>query len=207
MINSFIDNFLKFYTNLNPFGLLIFYGLILIMVLIIVLLIVLKGSNKVSTKQLNKNNDNIELIGDDDSLNNIGVIAKKIEAEIDNNVINLTGFEEEQEESSIISYDELVNKIKPDASETIETITEEEETPKKFVTTPVISPIFGYTEETAKKERAKEYIRQITDINEVKPEPIPNEPIKQINTLTSSNEVEKGENFLRALKDLKSNLN
>ncbi|MDD4036666.1 MAG: hypothetical protein PHS45_05045 [Bacilli bacterium] len=208
MIKDFVDNFLKFYTNLNPLGLIIFYGLIFIMILITVLLIVLQETNNKPSKQSKKKSDNMEVI-DDSSLDNIGIIAKKIEAELDNNVINLTSFEEDQEESSIISYDELVNKTKPNEEEDkpTEIITEEVETPKRFVTTPVISPIFGYTEETAKKEKAKEYIRQINDINEVKPEPIPEEPIKQVNITSVNNDVKRNEDFLRALKNLKNNLN
>lgn len=202
MMKSIIDNFLKIYNDLN------LYGLLIIILLIILLGVIFKNRNTKSSKKLKKNRENLELTVAESSLDNIDAIAKKIEEEFDNDVINLTNFEEDQEESSIISYDELVNKNKPiTKNNTIKEVTDvEEQKTSKFLTTPIISPIFGYTEEASKKEVAREYIKQINNKDEDHLEQIPNEPVKPIDN-NISNEIKKNEEFLNALKKLKNNLN
>ncbi|MGI6325286.1 MAG: hypothetical protein ACOXZS_05045 [Bacilli bacterium] len=199
MLVSIVDKLLKIYNNLYPYGLIIIILVTLSLLSLIILLMIIKDNSKSK-----KENEKFELIEEESDSNNIGVIAKRIEEEIENDVINLTNFEEKQEEESIISYEELIQKARENPENNVNQVdTNIKEETSKFVNTPVISPIFGYTEETAKKEKAKEYIRQIIDKNETLLEEPINETIKPI----ENNIIKQKEEFLEALKKLKNNLN
>lgn len=199
MLVSIVDKLLKIYNNLYPYGLIIIILVTLSLLSLIILLMIIKDNSKSK-----KENEKFELIEEESDSNNIGVIAKRIEEEIENDVINLTNFEEKQEEESIISYEELIQKARENPENNVNQVdTNIKEETSKFVNTPVISPIFGYTEETAKKEKAKEYIRQIIDKNETLLE----EPIKETIKPIENNIIKQKEEFLEALKKLKNNLN
>lgn len=137
---------------------------------------------------------------------------------LDNDLINHTSFEEEQEEKSIISYDELVeaansyeenDKYMLDEEKSAITIEELyqkheqeqndfgkkidnpifEDDNKRFRNSDVISPVFGiYTKEQKRQDNV------LKEINKT-------EPAKDL-----EEEIRKTEEFLEQLKQLKSKL-
>ena len=137
-------------------------------------------------------------------------IAKLIEDTLEKEPINLTEFEEDQEENAIISYDELVkragsqkivykceevevlNELEPEKEEQIEQIEKIEEEPKKFKASKVISPIFGIQKE---KEEKDEVLESFIDLEEFKFD-------------KKNDEIEETKNleFLTSLKEFRSNL-
>lgn len=137
-------------------------------------------------------------------------IAKLIEDTLEKEPINLTEFEEDQEENAIISYDELVkragsqkivykceevevlNELENRKEEQIEQIEKLEEEPKKFKASKVISPIFGIQKE---KEEKDEVLESFIDLEEFKFD-------------KKNDEIEETKNleFLTSLKEFRSNL-
>ncbi len=137
-------------------------------------------------------------------------ITKLIEDTLEKEPINLTEFEEDQEENAIISYDELVkragsqkivykceevevlNELEPEKEEQIEQIEKIEEEPKKFKASKVISPIFGIQKE---KEEKDEVLESFIDLEEFKFD-------------KKNDEIEETKNleFLTSLKEFRSNL-
>lgn len=137
-------------------------------------------------------------------------ITKLIEDTLEKEPINLTEFEEDQEENAIISYDELVkragsqkivykceevevlNELENRKEEQIEQIEKLEEEPKKFKASKVISPIFGIQKE---KEEKDEVLESFIDLEEFKFD-------------KKNDEIEETKNleFLTSLKEFRSNL-
>ena len=153
------------------------------------------------------------------------VTKKLIDKEDD--LIDHTHFETEQEEKSIISYDELIkashdidsknDKLLEDEGEAAITIDElykkhieeqniieeeekpakvnnpifEDDEPKKFKNSEVISPVFGLYSGKTKQETEKEVLKRID---------------KNIETQELEDEIQKTEDFLSELKKLKSKL-
>lgn len=153
------------------------------------------------------------------------VTKKLIDKEDD--LIDHTHFETEQEEKSIISYDELIkashdidsknDKLLEDEGEAAITIDElykkhieeqniieeeekpakvnnpifEDEEPKKFKNSEVISPVFGFYSGKTKQETQKDILKRID---------------KNIENQELEEEIQKTEDFLSELKKLKSKL-
>lgn len=153
------------------------------------------------------------------------VTKKLIDKEDD--LIDHTHFETEQEEKSIISYDELIkashdidsknDKLLEDEGEAAITIDElykkhieeqniieeeekpakvnnpvfEDEEPKKFKNSEVISPVFGFYSGKTKQETEKDVLKRID---------------KNLETQELEDEIQKTEDFLSELKKLKSKL-
>ena len=155
-------------------------------------------------------------------------VTKKL-IEKDNNLIDHTHFETEQEEKSIISYEELVkvsheideknDKLLEDEGEAAITLEElyqkhvedqnqieeskndvrvnnpvfDEEEPKKFKNSEVISPVFGFYSGKTKQEeiKSKELFEEID---------------KNIGTKDLEDEIQRTEDFLSELKRLKNKL-
>lgn len=122
-----------------------------------------------------------------------------------NKPIDLTKFEEDQEENAIISYDELVKRAgakkiiykcedKKDLLEekttNIKSESKEKQEEKKFKASQVISPIFGIQKETEEKDEVLESFIDLEDFN--------NEQIK--------NNEETDSEFLNNLKKFRSTL-
>ncbi len=93
-------------------------------------------------------------------------IAKLLEDTLREDPIDLTKFEEDQEENAIISYDELVKKAgakkivyKSEVEEPIEILDEIKEEKNKFQASKVISPVFGVQNKNDKlNEKAEKNI-------------------------------------------------
>lgn len=153
------------------------------------------------------------------------VTKKLIDKEDD--LIDHTHFETEQEEKSIISYDELIkashdidsknDKLLEDEGEAAITIDElykkhieeqniieeeekpakvnnpvfEDEEPKKFKNSEVISPVFGFYSGKTKQETEKDVLKRID---------------KNLETQELEDEIQKTEDFLSELKKLKNKL-
>ena len=153
-------------------------------------------------------------------------MQKDLEAKPEDVVSN---FESEQEEKSIISYQELLNSVKEKNNtvkaqpikieddkelfddedtmkiEPIKNINEEE---KKFKGTEFISPIFGRQENSIKyptvsKSEEKDIFNEI-DVNINKE--INNEDLNIIDTSKLDNEIRKNDEFLQALKEFRKKL-
>lgn len=139
----------------------------------------------------------------------------------DKSIEAVKNFEDEQEEKSIISYQELLKVNKKDSFESdseeidepIETETKIVEEPtKKFKTTEFISPIYGRLDSKAdypsipnfKEKRFKE-----ESIIEEERKPIVTKSIqieKKIIPKPSNNEIKKNDEFLKTLKDFRKKL-
>jgi len=231
-LNSTIHDFIVFYSSLNLFGIILFYSIITIIITIIIL-IGLLAKNRNFTKS-NKELNNLPIMEDikstvvnqikDNNLSNnlvtavnqtelvnrdiinLDDITKKMEQDIENKNIILTSFEEEQEENSIISYDELLQKtiklplddINQHANEEVKKteinysnsyeeklITQEE---KKFTSSPLISPVHGVKQDRNILIDNNDYLEKTLSIRGL------------------SSEIKKNDEFLKALKDLKNNL-
>lgn len=139
-------------------------------------------------------------------------ITKLIEDTLEQEPINLTKFEEDQEENAIISYDELVKRAGAkkivykceDENDILDISTKKEEIkvqpvetkieePKRFKASQVISPIFGVQKQ---KEEPDEVLESFIDLEDFSL----NE--KKENTNESKNDME----FLTSLKEFRSGL-
>lgn len=155
--------FTDFYSSLNTRGQLVFVIMLLLLIILLGLLaftsvityferksgtIKAIKSLKIKNKEKKLKEENLELKQHTLTNNIYEEISKAVE---DKKNIELTDFEEEQENSAIISYNELKNNIN-----NIEFIDDEDlnniEQKKKFTVSQVISPIFG----TVKFEQDKE---------------------------------------------------
>lgn len=218
-IGSIIDNLFAFYNNLNVLGLTLFYSFIILLIVLIILLGIIERNRhfeiKHNTKSIlpvvvNTKKDNIEVIGMDDNkyrdivedvanrnIVNINSIAKKMEEDLGGNKnINLTDFEEEQEAKSIISYEELLDKtarfkaddIKKEFNNSMQRdLNNVNNEDKKFANTPLISPVYGVKQDQYNNQENNKVERTL-NINSI------------------NNEINKNDDFLKALKDLKNKL-
>lgn len=195
---SWLNQAVDFYHNLNMMGLIIFYSILLTLILLIVLVGMMeKNKQEERKKQLQKEltlpnqgiKDMVSEILPESIINKSEELPVAVD-EIDDN-INLTSFETEQEEKSIISYEELIktfkdkhNQSERQANVVDKGVEESKRYPKKFYNSPHISPIHGY-------ERGN-YLEKVSS------------PVNEDNNnqpLTDSNRE-----FLTALKELKNNL-
>lgn len=168
-----------------------------------------------------KEEDNIEIINEEpeeivkvvSKRTSIDDITKLIEDTLEQEPINLTKFEEDQEENAIISYDELVKragakkivyKYEEDKNvlDTIEkkesiqkdTIKQEINTStKKFQASKVISPVFGIQKE---KEESDDAIETFIDL----------EDFSFAENKNSKTESQSDVEFLTSLKEFRSGL-
>lgn len=177
VICNFIYNF---YDQLSIQNKVIFFILLFCIAIVIVLTILSliskkrKDAEKVEVINYNEDTANIEY----DEDNDISRIAKQIEKDLEENAnIDLTDYETDQENTSIISYQELIAAARKSTNEVIEQRKESEEDLGKtrvFKPSEFISPIYG----TQKKVEQK--------------------PIKESNL--------NSEQFLKALKMFRNNL-
>lgn len=160
--------------------------------------------------------------------NELEKVLRKMQEELERRESEpIKTFEQEQEEKSIISYQELLqanNRMKELASEKKETSfkheteEKEDEANRRFKNSEFISPIYGrlsndYTYPIIKSFREKESLEEVEDTPEIALEKtlaeenesisIPDQII-EINRLSS--EIRKSEEFLKALKEFRKKL-
>ena len=219
-LRLFFDNLYTSYEILpNEAKLIIYIILILIFIASILLIILLeqKRLNRKIAKRCDEVSENTEVLDFDlgyidesnEKTRNLKEITDKIQAVLDNRNIDLTKFEQDQEETSIISYEELMKSVGkpveeapkkefslPNLVRKIEVDEEiEKEEPyvapveeKKFKTSVFISPVFGIQDQN----------RTV-----IKPEP---EPIKKQEEIYSQEDFNEEETFLTNLINFRKNL-
>jgi len=177
VICNFIYNF---YDQLSIQNKVIFFILLFCIAIVIVLTILSLISKKRKEDEkidvINYDEESVNVEYDED--NDISRIAKQIEKDLEENSnIDLTDYENDQENTSIISYQELIAAARKSTNEVIEKRIETEEDLSKtrvFKPSEFISPVYG----TQKK---------------VEPE-----PVREGNS--------SSEQFLKALKKFRNNL-
>lgn len=158
-----------------------------------------REENKIDSKE-----KNVEEVVNIKNKTSIDDIANLLENTKVNKPIDLTKFEEDQEENAIISYDELVkragakkivykceekNEIIEEKPKEIEKIEDVKET-KKFKASKVISPIFGIQKEVEEKDEVLESFIDLENFTNDK----------------SSNKEDSDSEFLNNLKQFRSTL-
>lgn len=152
--------------------------------------------------------------------NELGLLLEKMQRDIEvKNEEIVKTFEEEQEEKSIISYQELLKAGKKEQlKEDIdlfnkELLKDEKVETKKFRNSEFISPIYGKLDNNVEYPKIpnfknKEYTFQPTE-TETTEEKIPvikKEVESTINLENLDNEIKKSEKFLETLKEFRRNL-
>lgn len=223
---SFFDNIVSSYETLPSEAKLIVYIILILLFIVLILLITMMEQRRLNKKIVNSNQteekDNTEILnfdfGESDSIGideanektrNLKEITDKIQAVIDNKAIDLTKFEQDQEENSIISYNELMKSVDSQTSEVKQQdfslpnlvrkieVDEEIENQEPFVVTPIkeekfkssvfISPIFGI------QDSSRTVIKDELIISK-------QEEVSPVNTYTEE------ETFLTNLKDFRKKL-
>lgn len=224
-VRDFFDNIRNYYLNLPEISKLIIYIILILTFISIILSIILleqKRSNRQKLiirkeQELDDIYSNLEIDEDNEKTRNLKEITDKIQQQLDNKAIDLTKYEEDQEETSVISYNELIQKIGKPTTETkeefnldnlVHKIEEDEkiEQAEPYVITPeqektgfknsiFISPIYG----------SQENIQKETIVNQEPPkvEKIQEQP--QI-IKPQTPEMLEEEKFLNNLKKFRNNL-
>lgn len=225
-MNTLINAFGQIITSIKSYNLnltgemkLMFYViLILIFIVSLLILIILEQRTKAKKSESIENpednlllqaiNDSeLEIDEENEKTRNLKEITDKLQALIDERNIELTNFEKEQEENSIISYQELkeVKQVSQESSQEKEINAKFDES-DKFKRSAFISPIFGVQQEqnNLKRETTNEEVnsklKQDANIELLftKEE---KENVKQATPPTN------GECFLKELKQLREDLN
>lgn len=124
-VRDFFDNIRNYYLNLPEISKLIIYIILILTFISIILSIILleqKRSNRQKLiirkeQELDDIYSNLEIDEDNEKTRNLKEITDKIQQQLDNKAIDLTKYEEDQEETSVISYNELIQKIGKPATE------------------------------------------------------------------------------------------
>lgn len=237
IFQSTINNFVNFYQNLTSQGRFAFFAVIFLVILFIVLVVMLidqiyhsRQVNRYNSKPMLKEEvkqeipvEEIDTDFDDENekTRNIKEITQKIQAVIDSRGSDLDKYEQEQEETSIISYNELLQaagKQKPiEDTETFKLpnlahkIETDEIIERKdpifsegreshFRNSDFISPIFGVQgrisesmpRQLREEQKLIENFTEELDITEIKE--------------SRNQKIYEEEEFLMSLKDLRNNL-
>lgn len=224
-VRQFFDNIRNYYLALPEVSKLIIYVILILTFISIILSIILfeqKRSNRQKMiKRKEQELDNIygdlEIDEENEKTRNLKEITDKIQQQLDNKAIDLTRYEEDQEATSVISYNELIKKIgKPNdeikeefnLDNLVHKIEEDEQIEKAepYVINPeqeksvfknsiFISPIYG-SQENIKKETIvhNEPPRVEKIVEEIKP------------TIPLTTEMLEEEKFLNNLKKFRNNL-
>ncbi len=224
-VRQFFDNIRNYYLALPEVSKLIIYVILILTFISIILSIILfeqKRSNRQKMiKRKEQELDNIygdlEIDEENEKTRNLKEITDKIQQQLDNKAIDLTRYEEDQEATSVISYNELIKKIgKPNdeikeefnLDNLVHKIEEDEQIEKAepYVINPeqeksvfknsiFISPIYG-SQENIKKETIvhNEPPRVKKIVEEIKP------------TIPLTTEMLEEEKFLNNLKKFRNNL-
>lgn len=235
LYHAFLDNFNYYYHNLTNDNRLIFYIILILLFITLILILIMFDQRRLNVKVIKtikppfNNNEaaeeELDIDEDNEKTRNLKVIADKLQAVIDNKNINLTNFEEEQEANSIISYDELLSRMKqskidekqekfvlPDLVKKMEVDeiikTEEKaltsDSVYKFKKSDFISPVFGIEKETNKanhlNKNQKEEEIEVLGLNDERQD---NYNLKLNQNETTLNEEEQ---FLKTLKEFRNKL-
>lgn len=165
---------------------------------------------KVDTSKVNepkrveeiKKDDDVEVIEVmSDESDDIDEIKKLIENTLEQEPIRLNEFEQEQEDSAIISYDELVRKAgakkivyktkKEEEKSIVKPVVEENKT-AIFKPSMIVSPIYGIQKEESEKD---EVLKSFEELENVKR-----------SFRSTSNEMDNDVEFLNKLKKFRSEL-
>lgn len=204
---------------------LIIIGIILLVIL--TFLILLEKKNKVKyaksktlienslENDLNLKNDVTEIIDEQNDKSgkiDLDLVLEKMQESLENkNEQAIKSFEEEQEESAIISYQELLKANgknflpEEDGKEQIENLNitgNDDVEAKKFKNSEFISPIYGRVDNTVNYPKISNF-RPKAEIVEDKVE---NNQKIVANSSEVQIEIDKNEKFLKALKQFRNNL-
>jgi uncharacterized membrane protein len=231
------NKFSKFYGGLSTQGRFVLAVIALLLVVLFVLIIVLTDQIRKNHKIIKANKINssnlpvpeetavLDIDEENEKTRNLKEITDKIQAVIDNRNNDIEKFEKDQEESSIISYNDLLkaagkpvieepvkDEFKlPEVARKIEAddildipvpIITNEPKEERFKSSDFISPIFGVQGKgIQKKEEINAKIEEPKPINNMELKVDDEEEI-EILDLNVKNEEE----FLSTLKDLRNNL-
>lgn len=229
-----VDRFSSFYDKLNETGQLVFWIVVILFVVLFILLIIVLQQKSIAKKldrqyanrirfsetkneSANKSDTlfdttDMDVDLENEKTRNLKEITDKLQAVIDSKTIPLTNYEEDQEESSIISYKELMNRKSSPLDSTssmpketkVTSLTKDidrtyltDEKPK-FKSSDFISPIFGVQNDLSSQKQ-----------------PIVEKPDKQHETLVKKTyQVEEldfstsaEDEYLNSLKQFRNNLN
>lgn len=222
-ITSFFNEIKESYLSLPDASKLVIYIILILLFILFILIVIMSEQKKVTKKIVDKdkvkkeeeievldfNLDSTEIDEDNEKTRNLKEITDKIQAAIDSRAIELTNFEQDQEENSIISYEDLMKSVGknidsnkeekfslPNLVNKIQVEDEfNEETPyvdsvreNKFKSSVFISPVFGIQDDGRK---ANEEIKPMRE--------------KEISTY-SQNGYEEEEQFLNTLINFRKNL-
>lgn len=130
-LQLFFNNIYESY-NLLPIEAKLIVGVVLLLIFIAcILLIIMSEQERLNKKIVNKcvkkcDEDNFlafdttDIDEDNEKTRNLKEITDKIQAVLDNRNIDLTSFEQDQEEASIISYNELMKSVGKEPDKTKE---------------------------------------------------------------------------------------
>lgn len=150
-----MNDMLNFFLN-NRINTLIFLTILIILLIVIFVIIILKE------KKQKINNETIEEISSEENINIKEMLSKMEQNLKEKEVVT---FEEEQEEKSIISYEELLNTVKEkrlsqEEPNEKQKVIEKIKTGEKFQNTDFISPIFGKQEHKLDYPTVKAHLEQ-----------------------------------------------
>jgi len=186
--------------------------LIAILIILLSLVVRVKPKRKETTNEIETPIETIEL-DEDNSKIDIEQVIGQLQRDIEEQKNGIKRFEDEQEEKSIISYQELFEQTQKEISNQevkaepinnkIENI-ENEQPIKKFRNSEFISPIFGRVDNDIKYPTIPSFREKE---EEEKPQPIETIEIeKTIDLKPLQEEIKKNEEFLNMLKEFRKNL-
>lgn len=186
--------------------------LIAILIILLSLVVRVKPKRKETTNEIETPIETIEL-DEDNSKIDIEQVISQLQRDIEEQKNGIKRFEDEQEEKSIISYQELFEQTQKEISNQevkaepinnkIENI-ENEQPIKKFRNSEFISPIFGRVDNDIKYPTIPSFREKE---EEEKPQPIETIEIeKTIDLKPLQEEIKKNEEFLNMLKEFRKNL-
>lgn len=186
--------------------------LIAILIILLSLIVRVKPKRKETTNEIETPIETIEL-DEDNSKIDIEQVIGQLQRDIEEQKNGIKRFEDEQEEKSIISYQELFEQTQKEISNQevkaepinnkIENI-ENEQPIKKFRNSEFISPIFGRVDNDIKYPTIPSFREKE---EEEKPQPIETIEIeKTIDLKPLQEEIKKNEEFLNMLKEFRKNL-
>ncbi len=237
---NIMDNFNQFYDNLTDGSRIVLYVIIVLLLIASMIFLIMIDQKKGQVKVVKnigskepikeiKEPTYIEEDIDNEKTRNLKEITQKIQEVMDGRNIGLTNFEQEQEENSIISYEELlkhagqkkanyneekfelpslINKIEVDdiiEKETPKLIPVKEE---KFKKSDFISPIFGIQGKENNNSVNPVNLNTKSKIEEEEIEMLFPDQLPESRTTTEISNIKTAEdNFLDNLKSLRNNLN
>ncbi len=207
----------------------IYYSVLSLLIILLMLLIILivGRDNKKRLKGLEPItlSESPEEIKPEDLKNETEIegLIKEMQEDLSEKRLDVTTFEQQQEEKSIISYQELLkNKIKTLPVSPTPYVNEDTEKldldfsvePKKFTNSEFISPVYGRQDNNTEYPRIKnfneEFYQKPIVEQPVYQQPIVEEPIgeleKTLNLKPLTEEIKKNDDFLGALKEFRRNL-